>query len=114
MSLEGLKEGDKVLVLSRYGSAVRTVGRVTKRHAMVADRSFRLRDGLPTGESFVALRIQRATPEDILKHEVDAHRRALVATLKGTDWDKLTVETLQAVQRMIAPRLAKAGKGGAA
>lgn len=111
MSLEGLKTGDKVVVHSHFGTALSTVGRVTKRTAMAGPHSYRLSDGMRAdmGLGVIPLWITRPTPEDIADHEADSHRRSLVATLEGAGWDNLPVETLEAVAKLVETRKLKEG-----
>ena len=97
--LNNLEVGDKVVVLSGWGSeSVGAVGRLTETLIFTAaGTAFRRKDGRSRGSSFRSSWLKEPTQErlDKIRHT------ALAGKLKVCDWKSLTMTTLEAVHKLL-------------
>ena len=95
--LENMREGDYVIVTRVKGSdSVSKVERTTKTQIIVGGLHYLKSNGYIVGRNeWNNEMIFPATEDDVRNYKINQRREEIIAHLKGIDWDKYPLESLE-------------------
>lgn len=109
---KSLKPGDMVIVITRMDPFIAKISRTTKTQVVIpfgaVEIKFRRSDGREVGNGLWNSKfIQEATPEEVSRIREQVRRRSLISELKGTDWSKLSINSLEKINKLVADEQSK-------